>query len=337
VSFGDRAVFRRKLVLAIAVVATVACVVVTFVPWFVTNPLLALKEFAGVVLVKVGSGSAFARLPGHVAILFGAFGVVGWVGALASGGLLAAGDRRRLAPVAIPLVLGTAALLMSAIVFDRYALVLLPGAAILAGLGWDDWLRRRQVIARRVAAVALAVCLIATSISLVRSQRVIGEADVDVLVRDWVVANVSPGSRVAVHDEMNAFLPRTVEQLRACADHVTTASAYEEKWLLQGVKTAVTDQRPMESMVLNDERFKAFWCRRELGVGNPSGFQVVRYHDERRFGALLERDAIDEFRTGARLSTGQVDVLVMNRPIDVGVPPVQTFETARGGRVIYRR
>src|SRR5262249_41639464 len=112
---------------------------------------------------------------------------------------------------------------------------------------------------------------------------------------------------------------------------------YEEKWLVEGVKTSVGDMEPMESMVLNDEQFAAFWCRRELGVGNPSGFQVVRYHDERRYGSVLEQDAIDAFRTGAGLSAGQSDVLVMNRPKDVGVPPVQVFRTARGGRVIYRR
>ena len=140
-----------------------------------------------------------------------------------------------------------------------------------------------------------------------------------------------------MHDEANAYLPRAADQLRACAEHVTTASAYQEKWLVEGVKTSVTDERPMESMLLDDEHFNAYWCRRELGVGNPSGFRVVTYHYERRFGAVLERDAVNDFRTSAHLAAGQVDVLVMNRPIDVGLPPVQAFTTARGERVIYRR
>jgi hypothetical protein len=337
VVFGDREVFGRKLLLSMAVAATTACVVVALVPWFVTNPLLALKEFVGVVLVKVGRGSPLVRIPSHVTILFGAFGAMGWVGVLASGGHLRGEDRRRFAPVAVPFLLATAALLLSATVFDRYAMVLLPGAAILAGLGWDESLRHPRATIRMSVAVGLALCLVATIVSLVYSQRVIGEADVDVLARNWIVANVPPGSRVAVHDEMNAYLPRAADDLRACAEHVITTSAYEEKWLVEGVKTSVADAKPMESMVLNDEQFAAFWCRRELGVGNPSGFHVVTYHYERRFGAVLERDAIEAFRTGAQLSTGQVDVLVTNRPIDVGMPPVQILKTARGGRVIYRR
>jgi len=337
VFLGDRAVFRRKLLLSIAVVATTACVVVALVPWFFTNPLLALKEFAGVVLVKVGHGSPLARIPSHVVILFGAFGALGWVGVLASGGHLSAEDRRRFMTVVIPLLLATAALLLSAVVFDRYAMVLLPGAAILAGLGWDEWLGHPRSTIRGSVAAALALCLVATIISLMRSQRVIGEADVDVLVRNWIVANVPPGSRVAVHDEMNAYLPRAADELRACAEYVITTTAYEEKWLVEGVKTSVTDTKPMESMVLTDERFAAYWCQRELTVGNLNGFRIVPYHDERRFGAILEREAVGQFRAGAHEQALRLDVLVMNRPVDVGVPPVQIFRTARGQRIIYRR
>jgi hypothetical protein len=237
----------------------------------------------------------------------------------------------------IPVLIGMTALILMSTVFDRYGLVLLPGAAILAGLGWDAWLLHDRDVVRRGAAVALAVCIAATTTSVVRSQRIIGETDVDVLMRNWVVANVSPHSRVAIHDEMNVFLPRAVDQLRECAEHVTTVSAYNEKWLVEGVKTPVADARPMDSMLLNDERFSAYWCRRELGVGNPSGFRVVTYHNELRFGSVLERDAVNDFRTTARHATGGVDVLVMNRPIDVGVPPVQVFRTARGQRVIYQR
>jgi hypothetical protein len=335
VFFGDRAVFRRKLLVSIAVVTTTAFVVVALVPWFVTNPLLALKEFAGVVLVKVGHGSPLGRIPFHVLILFDAFGALGWVGVLASGGRLRAEDRRRFAPVAIPLLLATAALLLSAVVFDRYAMVLLPGAAILAGLGWDEWLGHSRVTIRR--SVLFAICLVAAIISLVRSQRVIGEADVDVLARNWIVANVPPGSRVAVHDEMNAYLPRAADELRACAEYVSTTPAYEEKWLVEGVKTSVADTKPMESMVLTDERFAAYWCQRELAAGNLNGFHIVTYHEELRFGSILERDAVNRFRGRAHHDVPPLDVLVMNRPVDVGVSPAQIFRTARGQRVIYRR
>jgi hypothetical protein len=333
---GDRTAFPQRWPLSFLVVATVAAVVVTFVPWFVINPLLALKEFAGVVLVKIGHGSPLDHIPRNAAIIFGGFGALGWVGALAGAGSPRAWDRR-FAAVVIPLLLATTALMLSATVFDRYGIVLLPGAAILAGLGWDEWLRHPRVVCRRGAAIALAICLIATTTSLVRSQGVVGEADVDVLVRNWLLANVGPGSRVALHDEMNAYLPRAADQLRACEERVTTASAYQEKWLVEGVKTSVADERPMESIVLDDEHFNAYWCRRELGVGNAFVFHVVTYHDEPRFGAVLERDAVNDFKTGGRQATGGVDVLVMNRRVDVRVPPVQVFRTARGQRMIYQR
>jgi hypothetical protein len=334
---GDPAVFPRKWRLTLATCATTALVVLVLVPWFVMNPLLALKEFAGVVLVKIGHGSRLGGASHNIAIIFGAFGALGWLGALAGATLSSASDQRRFAPVMIPLVPATTALVLSAIVFDRYSIVLFPGAAIITGLGWDEWLRHPRLVVRRTAAVVLAAVLIVTTTSLVRSQRVVGEADVDVLVRNWIVANVSPGSRLAVHDEMNAYLPRVADQLRDCAEHVTTVAAYEEKWLVEGVRTSAGDQRPMESMVLNDERFNAYWCRRELDVANPNGFRIVTYHDEPRFDAVLERDAVNDFRTGGHLPAGVADVLVMNRPIEVGSPPVQTFETARGKRVIYRR
>ena len=84
-------------------------------------------------------------------------------------------------------MLATAALVLSATVFDRYAIVLLPGAVILSGLGWDEWLGHPRPVVRRAAAVTLALAILVTATSLVRAQRVVGEADVDVLVRNWIL------------------------------------------------------------------------------------------------------------------------------------------------------
>jgi len=81
----------------------------------------------------------------------------------------------------------------------------------------------------------------------------------------------------------------------------------------------------MEAMLLTDERFSAYWCRRELGIGGAAGFRVVPYHDGTRFGAVLERDAVEDFRTGGRQATGGVDVLVLNRELEVGSPPAAIF------------
>src|SRR5258705_7342445 len=101
---------------------------------------------------------------------------------------------------------------------------------------------------------------------------------------------------------MNAYLPRVAEQLRDCAEHVTTGSAYEEKWLVEGVRTSAGDQRPMESMVLNDERFNAYWCRRGLGAANPHGFPMVTFPDEPPVDPGLEPGCRNGFRTRGPLA-----------------------------------
>jgi len=187
------------------------------------------------------------------------------------------------------------------------------------------------VAVRRAGLAVLGICLVITAASLVESQMRVGEVNVDVLLRNWIVANAKPGSGVAVHDEMNAYLPRTAEQLRACVEHVTTAAAYREKWRVEGVETTVSDVRPMESLLLTDERFTAHWCLRGLGVANPASFRVVTYHDGIRFGAVLEQDAVNEFRAGG------IDVLVMNREVEVGKAPAAIFSNRAGRRVIYQR
>jgi hypothetical protein len=112
---------------------------------------------------------------------------------------------------------------------------------------------------------------------------------------------------------------------------VTTADAYREKWRVEGIHTSVGDVRAMESLLLTDERFTAYWCRRELGLANPGGFRVVAYHDGVRFGAVLEQEAVNEFRAGG------IDVLVMNREVEVGKAPAAIFSNRAGRRVIYQR
>jgi hypothetical protein len=334
---GDRTVFPRKWLSTAAVLIVTAWVVVTCVPWFWINPLLALKEFGGVVLVKVSPGAPLGRIPSNASTVFGGFGILTWLGGIAGIFRLASNDGRRYIPIAVPVLIGTVALLLSATVFDRYGIVLLPGVVVFVGAGWDAALVSRRFSARRAALVALAVCVAATTVALVRSQRIVGETDVDVLARNWIVANVAPHSRVAIQDEMNAYMPRVAAQLRECAGRVETVGAYQEKWSIEGVTTSLADKREMESVILNDERFNAYWCRRELDLDRPDGFRVVTYHSEPRFGSVLEQDAVDDFRSGGREATGGVEVLVLNRPMDIGVPPAQVFRTARGQRVIYRR
>jgi hypothetical protein len=90
-------------------------------------------------------------------------------------------------------------------------------------------------------------------------------------------------------------------------------------------------------MVLNDEEFEVYWCRRELLARTSPGFVLVRYHDGPRFDAVQESDVLHEFADGETAVTGGVDVLVINRAVDVGRPPAVVLSTARGNRFIYQR
>jgi hypothetical protein len=222
-------------------------------------------------------------------------------------------------------------------VFDRYVLVVTPGAVLITAWGWEHWLSSPRSSIRRLAYAGVAACTVLTIISLVRAERRVGEVDVDVLVRRWIMTHVERGRRIAIHDEDNAYLPRAAEQLRQCSAYVETPDASREKWLVEGVKTEDNQMLPMQAILLTDERFRAYWCRRELEVQTDPGYWIVTYNEQKRFGAVLERDAISEFRNDQQTATGGIDVLVTNRPVDAGRPPAQVFRTERGARVIYTR
>jgi hypothetical protein len=323
--------------MAMAIVGMAGWVIITLVPWFWVNPLLALKEFLGVVVVKMSGGSIGSRVPRNALALFNSVGVLASVGVVASFYFFDRRDWRRMFPVAVPALVGFLILVTSPFVFDRYGLVLIPGAVLVGALGWERWLTVTSESLRRVALVAFAGCIVFTGVSLWNAERVAAEADVDVLVRDWVLDHVRAGSRVAVHDEMNARLPRTVSQLEDCAAAVATPTSYRRKWAVEGVDAGAISDEPMRSMVLNDEQFEAYWCRRELAVASGPAFVVVRYHDAPRFDAVLESNALREFASGGTADTGGIDVLVANREVEVGNTPVVTFSTARGRRVIYQK
>jgi hypothetical protein len=333
---GRGADFARKWRLSLFAVGAALWVVLTLVPWFLINPLLQLKEFAGVVLVKIGEGAPLWLVPDNIYVLFSGFGILSWLGALLGLGSIGRTGFRKWVPMLMPLVLGTILLIKSATVFDRYGLALLPGAALLSALGWESLLLKSRGRPRIVAAAALAVCVLMTISSLVSAERTAGEADVDVLAKEWIMTHVARGRRIAVYDESNAFLPRTAEQLRRCVEYVETPAAYREKWHVENVTDSESAQ-PMRSVVLNDELYHAYWCRRELDVQRDPGFYVVPYHEEPRYGAVLEREALNDFRIGSTAATGGIDVLVANRSVAVGLLPAHVIERRRGRRLIYVR
>jgi hypothetical protein len=215
-------------------------------------------------------------------------------------------------------------------------LVVAPGVVLLAAWAWETLLSSPRASTRMLTRAALLLGVLTTTISVVNAERRSGEVDVDVLVQQWILTHLAPGQRVALHDENNARLPRTASQLQQCMMYVDQPAAWREKWSVEGVNARENLSMPMQAVLLTDERFNAYWCRRELETETTdTGYWIVPYHSDRRFGAVLERDAITDFRTGSKELTGGVDVLVMNRPVDAGRPPSQEFQTARGQRVIY--
>jgi hypothetical protein len=330
----------RRILLVLAVVGMCTWVLITLVPWLWINPVLALKEFLAVVAVKLfvgGGGHRYALVPHNTALIFDSIGIAVLAGIASALYFLTRSDWMRVRPLLVSLLIAFVILIFSGTVFDRYGLLLLPGAIVVGSLGWERWLTTSGIVSRRLAAAALTVCAAVTLVSLWRAERVTGEIDVDVLAKRWVIEHVAPGSRVGVHDEMNALLPRTADQLEACAQFVQSDEAYERKWWSEGMSAKDVAGAPMRSTVLNDEEFEAYWCRRELIARSAPGFVLVRYHDEPRFDAVSEADLLQEFAKDGTAETLGVDVLVINREVNVGRSPAAILTTARGRRVIYRK
>ena len=329
--------FAHRLRLSMSVIGLAAWVILTLVPWFWVNPVLALKEFGAVVLVKVGAGAGAERIPVNLIAIFSGLGLMLWLAALAATFASGRSRLRELLPVAVPTLIGTVALAGSSTVSGRYGLVLMPGLLVLAATAWEKALSHPVPRVRIAVLAALGVCVLATAVSLFQAESVAGEVDVDVLARDWIVAHVPQGSRVAVYDEVNAYLPQAPAQLRACADEAATHAAYSEKWRLLGFPVENEGPEPFRSTLLNDEMFRAYICARELAVSRDAGYFVIPYHNEPRFGALLEREAFDTFKAASDRPGERIDVLVVNRTIDAGTPPAVMLRTRRGLRVIYTR
>src|SRR5204863_1812412 len=136
---------------------------------------------------------------------------------------------------------------------------------------------------RLSATPAIAIAVLSTVAALASAQRLDGEVDVDVLAQQWILAHVERGSRVALHDEDNAAVPRTTEQLRQCIAYGRDPAAWREKWHVEGVDAGENVTTPMEALLLTDERFKAYWCARELEAQKEPGYWIVPYHGEPRF------------------------------------------------------
>lgn len=324
----------RNLLMAMTL-TVFAGTMLLLVPWWLIDPFVAIKELAGVMGPKLDDPDRSGAILTKLSLLFGSTGWLCWFGGLLG---LAALRRAttRVMVVLLPTALASLALLAAPITFDRYALVLMPGVLVLAALGWERVLTVARPRVRTAGWVVAASCLVLTSRQLVQSQRNAGEISVDVAAAQWITAHVPIGGRIALHNEWSVPLPRSAAALRACAEQADGGVAYREKWRALGWAAPDDVVQPMAGPLLTDERFAAYLCRRELGVRQDAGYTVVPYHDEPRFGAIPEADAIDAYLQG---STGPdaIDVLVLSHSADLPEPPAQVVRTSRGQRVIYMR
>jgi hypothetical protein len=224
-------------------------------------------------------------------------------------------------------LLGTIILAFSQVVFDRYALVLLPGVALMAGAAADDfgrWSTPRSAALRWAAAALLAGAALAQVAAAERR------------VQQWVLTHVAPGSRIALHSEFTQYLPRTERQLEDCATFVDTPAAYVHKWSTNGVLVPDATTEPFRGAVLNDERFAAYWCSRERRL-RRGGYEIVSYHTGARFQGRLTNDVVREFLAGLRDPSLGFDVLVTSFAVP-GAPAATAVVTRRTGqRLIYTR
>jgi hypothetical protein len=322
---------RRRLMSTAAVLGTFLIVLVLLVPWAWTQPVLMMKEFAGVVLVKAAGGprgwSQFASNTRQ--ILF----ALGWAVLLGlPTGVVALTRRHESIGLSVILVTfgGLALLAASAVVFDRYALLMAPGAVLVAAAGWQRAFDAVPASPRLLRPAAVAVFFVALLIQPVLAIQRAAQFGSYHQAHAWMLAHLPDRSRVVIFSEDNLFLPRTSEQLEACASGVWTADAYVAKWATNGVNLSRSQALPMRLAVLNDEFFRAFWCLRELNAARPISFVVERFHQDPRFDTLNVETMVRQFNDGLADPTRGFDAVLVHFPIATPVPPARVFASEVG-------
>jgi hypothetical protein len=300
---------------------------VALVPWLVINPVLGLKEFAGVVLVKAGAGRTMGSMLVTAWQLLSALGVVTLVGLvlgvrpfLRATGVLGGA-------VVAAFAIGWLVLSSSAIVFDRYALVLLPAAGVVGAQGW-------QMIGSsmpRVPGLAwVVVMLLAGLPQALKAIDDIRRVNSYHLAHAWMAVHLPDRAAVAIYSEDNQHLARHPDQLTECVDYVESDAAYREKWLTNGIRVDENSGRPMARAVLADEQFQAFWCAREALAPRSPSFLVQRFHADARFQTLRTRDLERKFRAGLTDPAAGLDAVLVHFDLFPDLLPARTFTTPAG-------
>ena len=321
---------RLRWTSSTVVVGTFLIVLLLLVPWTLTQPVLMMKEFAGVVLVKAGGGASLPRFGANARLLL--LGL-GWAVVLGLPVGVPALARRHgwLGLSMIVVTLGGLALLAgSAIVFDRYALLVAPGAVLIAAAGWQRALDAMPTAPGLLRTVVVALFVGALLVQPVLALRRVAQVGSYHEAHAWMLAHLPDKSHVVIYSEDNLFLPRTSEQLEACAGGIWSADAYAAKWATNGVNLSRPQVLPMRLAVLNDEFFRAFWCLRELDAPRPISFVVERFHQDPRFDTLNVETMVRQFNEGLVDPARGFDAVLVHFPITTSVQPARVFVSEVG-------
>lgn len=324
------AVLKRaeRLAATLTLLVCFGLTLVAFVPWLWTNAPLGLKEFAGVVLVKAGGGAG-----GATALLSNAAKVLGGLGvAILLGAIVGARPLVRQCGALGGAVLGLTVLAVglmcaSAVVFDRYGLVLLPGLTLIATAGWQSVSQRWPPLSGVAVPIALLLLGLPQSWLALDEFRHINSYHA---AHAWMIEHLPDDASVVVYSEDNQYLPRSAAQLAECEAFVGSDAAYREKWATNGVVVPPASGMPMRLAVINDELFHAYWCSRERLSPHEPAFVVHRFHAASRFQTLDVPTLEREFRAGLTDPARGFDAVLVHWPLFPDLRPMATFETPRG-------
>jgi hypothetical protein len=318
---------REQWAATVALLVSFGLVLVAFVPWLWINAPLGLKEFAGVVLVKAGGGAggAAAFVSNAVKVL-GGLGVLMLLGAIVGARPLVRQWGALGGAVLALTVLAVGLMCASAIVFDRYGLVVLPGLTLAATAGW-------QSVGGRWPRLASVLPIVLVLLGLPQAWRALeGFRHINSYhaAHAWMIARLPDRASVVIYSEDNQYLPRTAAQLAECEAHVGSDTAYREKWATNGVVVPPGSGMPMRLAVINDELFHGYWCSRELLSPQSPAFVVHRFHAAPRFQTLDVPTLEREFRAGLTDPARGFDAVLVHWLLFPDLRPIVTFETPQG-------
>ena len=321
---------RYRLTSTAVVVGTFLVVLVLLVPWTLSQPVLMMKEFAGVVLVKAGAGASMSQFASNTRQILLALGWAVLLGLPA--GVVALVRRHAWLGLSVILITlgGLELLAASAVMFDRYALLVAPGALLIAAAGWQRAIDAVPAAPGLLRSAVVALFVGALLVQPVLALRRVAQVGSYHEAHAWMLAHLPDKSHVVIYSEDNLFLPRTSEQLEACADGIWTADAYAAKWATNGVYLSRPQVLPMRLAVLNDEFFRAFWCLRELSAPRPISFVVERFHQDPRFDTLNVDMMVRQFNDGLADPAVGFDAVLVHFPIATPVQPTRVFVSEVG-------